>query len=253
MVLGGHGETMVPVLNPTAPSTASPVRQPHPQKPGWTQSSSARPRRGARSGQAHGFERLLRPASAAFNWRVPTSTTKSACFPGAAYLRGEYGRYTTSTWAYPRSSAARGWRDSGHRTRRHRAPDVGEFGARGCVTSSRGRELVALRLDGGRVVGHEGHQGTSESRVRSAGILGRHEVTVILKFAVAVRRRPLGRICAGCRDRPPAKAAKGSWLSMTGGSIVVMPVVRRVVRRPRASLSGSPRHGVEPLCLGQAR
>ena len=90
MVLGGHGDDMVPVLSMThhprrarlgahREGQARQDRRPH-----------AQGRR--RDRQPHGDERVLRPGvERRRDGQERTCTTRSACSPCAAYLEGEYG------------------------------------------------------------------------------------------------------------------------------------------------------------------
>ena len=91
MVLGGHGDTMVPVTSATAPSTAS--RCSSSSRPG----QAGRHRRRARASGGGEIVKLMgtsayyAPAAAAIQMAELTCTTRSVCCPCAAYLDGEYG------------------------------------------------------------------------------------------------------------------------------------------------------------------
>ena len=91
MVLGGHGDDMVPVLTTATDQRRARARSSSPKDK--LDAIVERTRNGGGEiVKPDGHERLLRAgASARSRWPRPSSSTRSACSPCAAYLDGEYG------------------------------------------------------------------------------------------------------------------------------------------------------------------
>ena len=131
LVLGGHGDQMVPVVTATTVGGV-PLRSSC-RTSGSPSSSSARPRAAARSWRCSARPPGTRPARRRRRWSTRSCSTRSACFPARRTSRASTGS-TASTWACRSSSARRDRGDRRARPRRRRARGarrLGRGGARG--------------------------------------------------------------------------------------------------------------------------